>query len=185
MNTPRTVWDFPSRNNENHLALTSIESPWDTIAGLIRLVPVWPQFQVKLESFKQSWSGPSDFLRPVTREWQCLSCLLRAACECFCPPNRKAAEMLQRLLRFTWSEVELEMLEGSYKRNESHALVRTLTYKKAIEIRFRTLGAHPDTGFDPKKGLWSSLYWLLIHRCTQLHADILQPSLQGFVFKWN
>lgn len=126
-----------------------------------------------------------DFLRPVTREWQCLSCLLRAACECFCPPNRKAAEMLQRLPRFTWSEVELEMLEGSYKRNESHALVRTRTYKKAIEIRFRTLGAHPDTGFDPKKGLWSSLYWLLIHRCTHLHADILQPSLQGFVFKWN
>lgn len=35
---------------------------------------------------------------------------------------------------------------------------------KATEIRYRTPGAHRDTGFDPKKGLWSFPFWLLIHR---------------------
>lgn len=44
---------------------------------------------------------------------------------------------------------------------------------KQLEKRFSTPGAHPDTGFEPKKGLWS----FLIHRHTQLHADVLRPSI--------
>lgn len=48
---------------------------------------------------------------------------------------------------------------------------------KQLEKRFSTPGAHPDTGFEPKKGLLSFPCWPLIHRHIQLHADVLRPSI--------